>query len=62
MPVVEGEILGLERVTYNVELKNEALGIDYEFSNKKLECRAEVPGSRFPVVSQGININLSGGK
>jgi len=52
---------GLYALTYDVELKNSLLEITYEYSKKKLECKASIPSAGF-LNSTYINVELSGCK
>lgn len=60
--LTKGLVKGLKESTYAVTLKNEAFTIDYSFSNKRLECKATVPGSDFDPMATGILIKLAGCK
>ena len=53
---------GLRALTYDVSLKNDSLVINYEYSKKKLECRAQIPDTDLPQVTKSILVNLSGCK
>jgi len=55
-----GDVLGLQALTYETTLTNDSLEISYEFSNKKLQCKATVPGSSYEPMSQSILVHLDG--
>ena len=58
----KGDTLGLKALTYETTLSNDSLEISYEFSDKKLQCKAVLPDYPQSSISQSILVELNGCK
>ena len=58
--VRDGPPGGLQTFYYKVDLVDESLVIDYEFSGRQLRCVAGDPFDLLPVSSIAVNVSLTG--